>query len=213
MDTQTIMISRNAKDPERTRADILQASLEEFARHGFEAATVRGIAARIGMSHGMIRYHYETKEKLWFAAVEFLFERLQREVRLTPREFEQLKAGNLDVFRAWLKRYVYYCAAHPEHARIMMQESVAPSERLAEAMHKYVQESHHLVREVMKALQSRGVLPANVPPESLIYIIAGACQNFFALAPEAHYALDYDALSPPAIDAHADAVIAIFCPP
>ena len=212
MRPKTINPPRRPKDPERTRADILQAALEEFARRGFEAATVRDIAARIGMSHGMIRYHYETKERLWFAAVDFLFERLYRTVGVTPEAQEKLEAGDVNVLRNWLREYVRYCAKHPEHARIMIQESVSPSDRLRKAVQQHVRDSHQNVLKAITALKDRGALPASVHPVSFIYMLAGACQNMFALAPEVQYVLDYDALSDEAIEAHADAVVAIFCP-
>ena len=205
--------TRKPKNPEQTRADILQGALEEFAARGYDAATTRGIAARIGVSHGMIRYHYRSKEKLWFAAVDFLFERLHREVALTREQAKRLQAGDLEVFRTWLRMYVRYCAKHPEHARIMMQESVSPTNRLAAAIEKHVRHDHLLVKKTIESLKQYGVFPADAPPESIIYIIAGACQNLFALAPEPKLALGYNALTPAAVDAHADAVADILCPP
>ena len=212
MSTKPLTAPRKPKDPDRTRADILQAALEEFAARGFEAATVRDIAARIGMSHGMIRYHYETKEKLWFAAVEFLFDRLHRAVALDREELASLEDGDTDVYRRWLRRYVRYCADHPEHARMMIQESVAPSDRLKTAMHEHVREGHQGVLRMIEGMKENGVIPASVQPESYIYILSGACQNLFALAPEVNCVLGYDALSEDAIEAHADTIVALFCP-
>ena len=204
--------ARKAKDPERTRKDILQAALEEFACSGFSAATVRDIAARIGMSHGMIRYHYETKEQLWFAAVAYLFDRLERELSLSAEDRKKLNDGDIDIFRDWLRRYVHYCARYPEHARIMIQESVAPSERLKLAIERHVVESHKEAIAVINSLKDKGVFPTHAPAASIIYMISGACQNLFALAPEAKYAMNYDAQTRAAIDAHAEAVVDIFCP-
>lgn len=212
MGTKTVTPPRKPKDPERTRADILQAALEEFAKRGFEAATVRDIAKRIGMTHGMIRYHYETKEKLWFAAADFLFERLNRAISMGPEDYARLAKGDTDVARRWLRAYVRYCAEFPEHARIMMQESVAPSDRLRQAMQKHVRDGHLAVIETIQVLKKSGALPAEIHPISLLYVISGACQNIFALAPEVGYTLDYDALSEEAIEAHADTLLAIFFP-
>ncbi|MEM0985071.1 MAG: TetR/AcrR family transcriptional regulator [Pseudomonadota bacterium] len=204
--------SRKAKDSERTRRDILQAALEVFAERGFSSATVRDIASRIGMSHGMIRYHYETKEQLWFASVDYLFERLDRELAISAADAARLDAGELDIFRDWLRRYVRYCADHPEHARIMMQESVSPSARLDEVIEKHVRAGQLAALKTISVLQEHGVFPRDVPPASLIYMITGACQNVFALAPEVRRSLDYDALSDIAVEAHAGAVVSVFCP-
>lgn len=201
-----------SRDSKRTRAKILQAALEEFAARGFGAATVRDIAGRANISHGMVRHHYETKEKLWFAAVDFLFARLNAEVGLKPEEHTRLEKGDLNILRIWLRKYVRYCAQHPEHARMMMQESVAPSDRLDKALRKHVRGSHMAIVSFVERLQKRNILSFKGPAESLIYIVSGACQNLFALAPEARCTLNYDALSETAIEAHADAIVSIFCP-
>ena len=203
---------RKPKDPERTRADILQAALEEFAELGFGGATIRGIAARTGMSHGMIRYHYESKEKLWLEAADFLFERLEREVAMSKQDQARLEQGDLSVFRNWLRGYVQYCARHPEHARIMMQESMSPSPRLAKIIDAHVAASHVEVFHVIDVLKDLGVFPKSAPHTSIVYMLSGACQNMFALAPEVKLSLDYDAQSQKAIDAHAETVVAVFCP-
>src|SRR5258706_12795709 len=40
-----------------TRASILDAAIEEFAERGFEAASIRAIADRLGLQHPLITYH------------------------------------------------------------------------------------------------------------------------------------------------------------
>lgn len=198
---------------EDTRVAVLDAALKEFAARGFDAATIRDIAARAGLSHGMIRYHYKTKEQLWFATVAFLFERQRKELRFTDEELRRGRDDSLEMFRIWLRKYVRYCARHPEHARIMMQESVAPSTRLEKAVSKHLRGGHAIVRKQMKGHIKSGLFPKIARPESVIYIITGACQNIFALAPEARLAFGYDPLTREAIEAHAETVVAMFCPP
>src|SRR2546430_16852165 len=51
-----------------TRAAILDAAIAEFARRGFEAASIRAIADRLGLQHPLITYHYRSKDILWRAA-------------------------------------------------------------------------------------------------------------------------------------------------
>ena len=89
---------------EDTRIAVLDAALKEFAAHGL-APTIRDIAARAGLSHGMIRYHYKTKERLWFATVAFLFERQREELRFTD-EVQRGRGDKLEMFRIWLRKYV-----------------------------------------------------------------------------------------------------------
>jgi AcrR family transcriptional regulator len=53
-----------------TRGQILAAARDTFAEHGFEAATVRGIAQRAGVDPAMIHHWFGTKEKLFQAVVD-----------------------------------------------------------------------------------------------------------------------------------------------
>lgn len=60
------------------RARIREAALEHFARYGFDRATIRSIARTAGVSPGLVRHHYGSKEKLREACDRFAFEMLQR---------------------------------------------------------------------------------------------------------------------------------------
>ncbi|TDE94939.1 TetR/AcrR family transcriptional regulator [Occultella glacieicola] len=48
-----------------TRDTIRTAAVREFARRGFAAASIRGIAAEAGLSTGSIYRHYATKDELF----------------------------------------------------------------------------------------------------------------------------------------------------
>ncbi|MEM6555007.1 MAG: TetR/AcrR family transcriptional regulator [Pseudomonadota bacterium] len=204
--------TKAAKRPARSRADILQAALEEFAERGFDGATVRGIAARIDLTHGMIRYHYDNKEQLWFAAVEHLFERQFEFLKFSDAEELEFPRGTRARFAKFLRRYVYYCAKYPEHARILMQETVSPTPRMRKALKQQLREPHQTAVEEIRLLQENGVLKMDAPPASIMYMISGACQNLFALAPEVKVTLDYNALSHQSIEDHADLIVATFVP-
>ena len=204
--------SRSTKRPARSREDILEAALKEFAERGFDGATVRGIAARIDLTHGMIRYHYDNKEQLWFAAVEHLFERQFEYLKFSEQDELEYPRGTRERFATFLRRYVYYCAKYPEHARILMQETVRPTPRMRKALKQHLREPHHSMADEIRLLQKNGVLKTDAPPASIMYMISGACQNLFALAPEVKVSLDYNALSRKAIEDHADLIVSTFVP-
>src|SRR6202140_4494533 len=64
---------------QETRATILNAALAEFAAKGFEAASIRSISERVGLQHPLITYHYRSKDILWQAVAEHVFERIRLE--------------------------------------------------------------------------------------------------------------------------------------
>lgn len=53
---------------ERRRDQLIAAALEIIAEDGLEAATVRAIAARAGVTQGLIRHYFTSKEELTRAA-------------------------------------------------------------------------------------------------------------------------------------------------
>ena len=60
---------RRTRDPEAKQAAILAAAGAVFAEYGYERATIREIARRAGVTHGLVVLHFGTKEKLFLAAV------------------------------------------------------------------------------------------------------------------------------------------------
>ncbi|WP_433514674.1 TetR/AcrR family transcriptional regulator [Nonomuraea sp. CA-143628] len=78
-----------APDPEdlTARARIRDAALRHFGEHGFERATIRGIAETAGVSSGLVRHHFGSKEALRDACDEHLaklIRRLNDQVRSDP---------------------------------------------------------------------------------------------------------------------------------
>jgi AcrR family transcriptional regulator len=56
---------------EETKAAILAAARERFSAAGFQAATIRGIAADAGIDPSMVMRYFGNKDKLFAAAAEF----------------------------------------------------------------------------------------------------------------------------------------------
>jgi TetR/AcrR family transcriptional regulator len=49
---------------------LLKAARSAFARHGFEGATLRGIAGSAGVDPALVAHHFGSKEALWEAVIE-----------------------------------------------------------------------------------------------------------------------------------------------
>ncbi len=47
---------------DETRLRIIEAAIESFGEHGFEAASTRDIAARAGVNAPALQYYFENKE-------------------------------------------------------------------------------------------------------------------------------------------------------
>ncbi|HXF72008.1 MAG TPA: TetR family transcriptional regulator, partial [Actinomycetota bacterium] len=59
--------------PSGTREEILRAARRAFHDHGYDGATIRGIAAAAGVDPALVHHFYGSKEQLFAAAMEVPF--------------------------------------------------------------------------------------------------------------------------------------------
>ena len=62
--------------PKSTKARLLSAAEEVFAAKGFQGASTREIAARAGVNISSLHYHWESKERLYFAVFRNIYDQI-----------------------------------------------------------------------------------------------------------------------------------------
>jgi TetR/AcrR family transcriptional regulator len=201
-------VNARVRQREATRASILHAALDAFAADGFEGASTRQIAAKAGVHHGLIKYHFTSKDLLWREAVTYLFERQAQEVVL-PSPEEARFADPRDYARHVLRTRALYWSRHPQHARLMVQESCTDSERLRWLVEEHGRQTARVGEQFVAFLKEHGLVPREAPTVSLVYIIMGASQLFFTLAPEVQHTWGVNPADPQAIDDHIDALLSV----
>lgn len=204
-------MNARVRQREATQASILKAALDEFSGKGFDGASTREIAARAGVHHALIKYHFKSKDLLWRAAVSYLFDREAEEVNL-PSLDDPAFADPKAYAREMIRRRARYWAKHPEHARLMVQETFRDSERLRWMTDEHVRRSAKVGETFVQFLQANGLAPADAPIASVAYIIMGASQLFFIRAPEAKRMWGVDPKSPAVIEAHIDVLARMLVP-
>ncbi len=74
-------LNKHQQKTEVTRGKLLRAALEIFARDGFEAARIDDIAAQAGYTRGAYYAHFQSKEDLFFAMLEYESRRYMERIR------------------------------------------------------------------------------------------------------------------------------------
>ena len=82
-----------------TRERILEAAIEQFARHGFADATVRRIAKHADVSHAAIHWHFGNKASVYAETVRIAGERFVEAIRETAL----VDAPFLEAATAWIR--------------------------------------------------------------------------------------------------------------
>ena len=109
---------------------ILESAATQFAALGFEGASTRTIAEHAGVHQAQIGYHVGSKDELWRATVDFLFDRLRSHLeRALPNDLDRPVDDPVEVFATVIRQHVAHTAKHPELSRIMLMEAARKSER------------------------------------------------------------------------------------
>lgn len=92
------------------RARIRDAAVREFGEQGYERATIRGIAERAGVSSGLVRHHYGSKQELRAACDEFMARTVRRFNDLVRDDPTPGKVNYVGAVRQALGPYQTYLA-------------------------------------------------------------------------------------------------------
>lgn len=164
-----------------TRGAILDAAIAEFAERGFDGASIRSIAERLGLQHPLITYHYRSKDILWRAAAEHAFTQIREQWDTSAPESADLSP--LARLREEYATLFRYTVVFPEFHRFMRQETFTNNPRL-----KWVAETvlapllGRLIPQIVAA-QQQGLLP-KVDPILFHYMMVSLTATLSEFGPE-----------------------------
>jgi AcrR family transcriptional regulator len=202
---------RSGRDVRRL---LLDAALVEFGAKGFEGASTRAIAQRVDAHQPQINYHFASKEALWVAAVDHLFDLLGEAMVGVPIPDDDGPADGdrlAGAFAEMVRRFVRFAAAHPELNQIMVHEATAASDRLRWMTEHHVRPLYDTVRGMWRRLAEVGVA-APIDEAMVHYVMVGAASLPYVNAPEARLLTGREPTDPSAVEAYADGLVATLLP-
>jgi TetR/AcrR family transcriptional regulator len=209
--------ARRARDDIRER--LLESALVEFGAKGFDGASTRAIAHRVDAHQPQIHYHFASKQALWTAAVDHLFDLLARAMDglslgegTEPATVDGAPVDALaEEFAEVIRRFVRFAAAHPELNQIMVHEATEPSDRLTWMTERHVRPLYDAIRRAWGRLRDAGVA-APVDPATVHYVLVGAASLPYVNAPEARLLTGAEPTDPAWVEAYADGLVATLLP-
>lgn len=121
------MSTVQTRNAERTRAEILDVAITEFADKGYAGARVDEIAERTRTSKRMIYYYFGSKEGLYVAALESAY----HGIRSVELELDIDAMGPVEAIRELAAATVRHHAQHPQFIRLVSIENIHRGEHLA----------------------------------------------------------------------------------
>lgn len=190
-----------------SRELILRAALTAFAEKGFDGATTRDIATRAGVNHGLIPYYFGGKPKLWRAAVDRAFAELEAGAEAVLRD--PLLTDDRERIGLLIRNFVRFVSRNPEFVRLMHEEGKRRGPRMRWLVDRHVRPLYETVTALMRRGQQRGVLPVQIAPVHLHYLLAGSVVVFHQ-AEECKRLTGLNPFDESFVQAHADAVEQLF---
>jgi TetR/AcrR family transcriptional regulator len=171
-------------EPEKTRAAILKAALEEFSQEGVAGARTDEIARQAGVNKALLYYYFKDKEDLYGAVLEEVFSGLSRRVMavleapgLTPRQR----------LMSYVEAHFDYIASAPFYPRLVHREFMRSAGRTlspiaSRIMERYGKPMYLKLSNVVREGIARGDF-RNVEPEQTVTSLIGIIVFYFISLP------------------------------
>jgi AcrR family transcriptional regulator len=145
------------------RDALLSTALSAFARYGYEATSLRALAAEADVDMALVARLFGSKSDLWTAVVDFLAER-QAMGRIRLAEIAELAAHEpAAAMRQFIRFYAEISARGLEVPAFIMQESGHPNERLDVLVERLINPFRDACRPIFAAAFRAGVANATDP--------------------------------------------------
>jgi AcrR family transcriptional regulator len=211
--TATSLPIPGARERQRiqTQRLILEAAGEVFSARGFDGATMRAIGERAGVKQPLIVYHFESKERLWKAAVDWLWDGL---IDAVAEKWSEASAAADDeaVMRTVLRSFVQVVADRPAWLHILLREAAEPGPRLDWLVESHSRGTYEAGADFLQGAKERGLLP-DVPTRHLLYILVGGLTFALSIASEVRQVTGEDVTSDAFLDRHVDTLMTLITHP
>jgi TetR/AcrR family transcriptional regulator len=150
------------------RERLLEAAVDAFAAFGFEGASLRQIAQKAGVAFQLITYYFGSKEDLWIASVDYLFDIRVRAAKTTyspVKDFEKQ-------LREWLRIALHFSIQEPQLRQIMCQEYLAGSERYDKHLKPRLKEASLHFDYLFDQAQKQGI-NARLSSKEMMLVLRG----------------------------------------
>lgn len=164
---------RLSRNPQRTRARLLQATFREVYRSGFRGTDLETILAAARVTKGALYHHFESKEALGYALVDEVILEVTREKWIRP---VQTRGNPIDALVAiFQSRSTEQDELHWGCPLNNLAQEMSPlDEGFRKRLAKVFDEWHDGMASALREGQNSGLVRRDInPDETATFLIAG----------------------------------------
>lgn len=167
--------TRNA---DATRAKILQAALAEFSERGLRAASTDRIAECCGVNKRMIYYYFGSKDGLYLAALESVFENLVARERQVQVEHLEPQAA----IETMINLKIDFYLENPHFVSFLSMENFYKARhlRMSKKLGMFKTPLTEVITRILKRGQRGGLFRQDIEPVDFYVSMCALCIMYFS---------------------------------
>lgn len=141
-----------SRDPERTKAQLTESALREFADHGFHGARVDRITRAVGCNPRLLYHYFGSKEKLYVAVIEHIF----ADIRAQERDLQLTRLEPLEAMRRLVGFTYDFFDSNPLFVKMTRNENLLEGRFIVQT--EAVRTSSQPLIDAISDIMERGLL-------------------------------------------------------
>lgn len=164
-----------------SRARILKAATEEFAKHGYAGARIDRIARRAKANKALIYYHFASKARLYQQVLENQVRHVVAYLKAKIDEAENLE----DVLLGFSEKYHEAFKAESKLIPMLLREMAQGGQHIKELLPQIIDSEGHLRNRILRMIDDgkRKGLYRNLDSRHAIISFAGMNLFYLLMAP------------------------------
>jgi len=169
-------LRKTGSDPQKTRARILERATAEFAARGFAGARVDAIAQRCGLAKNMLYHYYGSKEGLFIAVLERMYETL----RARQRDFAIRGSDPVEAMRRLIAHTFSALLEHGEAIALLNDENLHKGRHLrrSKRIRALYDPLVDTIREVLRRGVAQGIFRRDIDPVTLYLSLSSLAYHY-----------------------------------
>lgn len=156
------------------QAEIIAAALRLAQERSPALITTTDLAQAIGVSQGALFKHFDSKDAIWLAAMEWVREHLMQQIQAAAAASAEPLEGLRKVFEA----HVNFVALHPGVPRMIFHELQQPADSpLKESVRGLMKSYRQLLLTLLKQATQAGLLAPGLEAPAAATMFVGIMQG------------------------------------